>query len=303
MKVYPNLVNYQDYYRKISNKVVDIINIPLIILCGLIILFYILFFSGIGSSTPSSSNPSYMVGSQPNTDGSSFSIFGFLIVIILMFVIFIGGFKYLFKVDIVTELKNIFSSGPDLDIKIETPEHTSKDSKNSNNKNSKQDMNGLKYSNVGSPEVFHISDNKYTYDDARALCKAFDSRLATYDEVEKVYNNGGEWCSYGWSNKGLALFPTQKKTYTKLQERRGHENDCGRPGVNGGFIENKNIKFGANCFGIKPNITKLEQKLMNKYNIYPPTETQKKIDRKSKKYKKDIDNILIMPFNKDKWAY
>ena len=155
-------------------------------------------------------------------------------------------FKYLFGVDVIGELKNIFSSEPELDINLKTED------KDNGKKKSK-----VNYPVAATPEVFHISDNKYTYDDARAVCKAFDSRLATYEEVENAYNNGGEWCSYGWSNKGLALFPTQKETYNKLQERRGHENDCGRP--NGGFKGNKNTKFGVNCFGIKPNITKLEK--------------------------------------------
>ena len=276
MKVSPNLVNYQNYYRKINKKVVDIINIPLIILCGLIILFYILFFSGISTNKSTVSSDPYMVGAQAQQGGSGFSIFGFLIVLVLIFAILIGGFKYIFHIDIVTELKNIFSSEPEIDINIKTQE----DNKSDNNKNK---MNEVHYPKEATSEVFHISDNKYTYDDARAVCKAFDSRLATYKEVEKAYNDGGEWCSYGWSNKGLALFPTQQHTYNKLQERRGHENDCGRPGVNGGFIENKNTKFGANCFGIKPEITKLEQKIMKNYNVYPPSKTQKNIDRKSKK--------------------
>ena len=94
----------------------------------------------------------------------------------------------------------------------------------------------------------------------------------------------------------------KKKTYNKLQERKGHENDCGRPGINGGFIENKHTKFGANCFGIKPKITNLEKKLMKKYKVYPPSETQKKINEKSKKYRKELGNILITPFNKNNWT-
>ena len=60
-------------------------------------------------------------------------------------------------------------------------------------------------------EVFHIPNNKYTYKDAKAVCKAYGARLANYDEVENAYNKGGEWCSYGWSKNQLALFPTQKK--------------------------------------------------------------------------------------------
>jgi hypothetical protein len=31
----------------------------------------------------------------------------------------------------------------------------------------------------------------------------------------------------------MALFPTQKETWDKLQKIKGHEHDCGRPGING----------------------------------------------------------------------
>jgi hypothetical protein len=47
------------------------------------------------------------------------------------------------------------------------------------------------------PEVFNISNNLYTYDDAKSICSAYDASLATYDQIEKSYNGGGEWCSRG----------------------------------------------------------------------------------------------------------
>ena len=37
-------------------------------------------------------------------------------------------------------------------------------------------------------EVFNISNNLYSYQDAKAVCKAMGSRLATYDEIEDAYN-------------------------------------------------------------------------------------------------------------------
>ena len=43
----------------------------------------------------------------------------------------------------------------------------------------------------------------------------------------------------------MALFPTQYEHWEHLQKIKGHENDCGRPGVNGGYIDNPNkIKIG-----------------------------------------------------------
>jgi flagellar basal body-associated protein FliL len=101
-------------------------------------------------------------------------------------------------------------------------------------------------------EVFNISNNLYTYDDAQSICTAYGARLATYDEIETAYNKGAEWCSYGWSDGKMIFFPTQKKTWDKLQKTTDHKNDCGRPGVNGGYIKNPYVRFGVNCYGKKP---------------------------------------------------
>ena len=101
-------------------------------------------------------------------------------------------------------------------------------------------------------EVYNVNNNLYTYDDAQAICKNYGGRLANYDEVENSYNDGGEWCNYGWSSEQMALFPTQKNTWNKLQQTDKHKNDCGRPGINGGYIANPYAKFGVNCYGVKP---------------------------------------------------
>jgi hypothetical protein len=45
----------------------------------------------------------------------------------------------------------------------------------------------------------------YTHDDAKSICSAYDASLATYDQIEKSYNGGGEWCSIGWSADQQAL--------------------------------------------------------------------------------------------------
>ena len=158
--------------------------------------------------------------------------------------------------------------------------------------------------NIAREEVFNVSNNLYTYDEANSVCKALDTRLATYDEVEKSYNDGGEWCSYGWSDGQMALFPTQKKTWDTLQTKGKHKNDCGRPGINGGYFENTNIKFGVNCFGIKPNPNKIELDMMNANsgNVYPKSPEDVAIDEKVKYYKDNADTLLVLnPFNKAKW--
>jgi len=105
----------------------------------------------------------------------------------------------------------------------------------------------------GNNQVFNISNNMYTYDEAQRVCNAFGAKLATYDQIEGAYQNGGEWCNYGWSEGQMAYFPTQKETWSKLQSNTKTQNACGRPGINGGFIKNPYVKFGANCYGVKPD--------------------------------------------------
>jgi hypothetical protein len=154
-------------------------------------------------------------------------------------------------------------------------------------------------------QVFNISNNLYTYDDAQAICKAYDSRLATYDEIEAAYNNGAEWCNYGWSSDQMAFFPTQKKTWDELQQSKKHKNSCGRPGVNGGFFANPNIKFGVNCFGAKPKAKDNDQALMDvrKDRPYPRTEEERKMDELVEHWKTHAqDKLRVSSFNRDKWS-
>jgi hypothetical protein len=155
------------------------------------------------------------------------------------------------------------------------------------------------------PEVFNISNNLYTYDDAQAICRAYDSRLANYDEIESAYQNGAEWCNYGWSADQMAFFPTQKKTWDDLQKSKKHKNSCGRPGVNGGFFKNPNVRFGVNCFGIKPKPNKndLANLKLRKDRPYPRTEEEKELDEKVQLWKQQLhDNLLVSSFNRDKWS-
>ena len=101
-------------------------------------------------------------------------------------------------------------------------------------------------------QVFNVGNNNYTYDAAKAVCNAYGAELANYDQIENSYNNGGEWCNYGWSANQMAFFPTQKNTWNMLQQNNNTQNACGRPGINGGFIANPYVQFGANCYGVKP---------------------------------------------------
>jgi hypothetical protein len=116
-------------------------------------------------------------------------------------------------------------------------------------------VNGPKVPESRTPleEVFYVSNNIFTYDQATAVCKAYGGDLASYSQVEDAYNRGAEWCGYGWTSGGIALFPTQEETWRKLQLEVDPSKRvaCGRPGINGGYFD-PSTKFGVNCFGVRP---------------------------------------------------
>ena len=100
----------------------------------------------------------------------------------------------------------------------------------------------------------------------------------------------------------MALYPTQKKTWKTLQGIQGHENDCGRPGINGGFIDNPNVRFGINCFGYKPKITQEEQELMENTTPFPKTQKELDFEKRVKDWKTKLPDILVAPFNSQQWS-
>ena len=158
---------------------------------------------------------------------------------------------------------------------------------------------------VETNEVFNVSNNLYTYDDAKSVCASYDSRLATYNEIEDAYNKGAEWCNYGWSDGQMAFFPTQKSTWAELQKSPKTQNNCGRPGVNGGYMENPYIRFGVNCFGKKPKPSERDLQSMNanKNIIFPQTEEDALMDKKVKFWKENADKLLSLNgFNRTKWS-
>jgi hypothetical protein len=224
-------------------------------------------------------------GAMPASSGAKLLeviMWGTFIVLLM-----VNGYQYFFNMNIVTSVQDLFSDKPKIDITVQRPDDESETT-----------VPELRYFK----QVFHVPGNEYTYDDAKAVCKAFDARLAAYDEVEKAYNNGAEWCSYGWSADKMALFPTQKKTWDRLQKIKGHENDCGRPGINGGFIANPDVRFGINCYGFKPQITAAEADDMKTAPIYP--KTMKDVERQQRVayWQTKLNDILVSPFNNDVWS-
>jgi hypothetical protein len=155
----------------------------------------------------------------------------------------------------------------------------------------------------GGKEVFNVNRNLYTYEEAAPLCKAMGAELATYEQISRAQKKGADWCNYGWTKGQMAIFPTSKKTWAKLQ--RGppeHRNSCGKPGVNGGFFDNPELRFGVNCFGERP-IKKANDELLNDSDLAgPPTAEQIEFDKKVDKFREQLSNVSVLPWNRKKWS-
>jgi len=103
----------------------------------------------------------------------------------------------------------------------------------------------------------------------------------------------------------MAFFPTQKSTWTKLQQTKKHKNDCGRPGINGGYMKNPHIRFGVNCYGKKPGASDADINRMNakKNASYPKSSEDILLDQKTQFWKDNADKLLkINGFNNNKWS-
>jgi len=220
--------------------------------------------------------------------------------IFLVTYIILDFFKYYFEIDLMEK----FISKDTVDW-LYGKSNTKTEKKDAKKKDDKQSTvtDEKKIDEVGN-EVFHVSNNLYSYDDAQAICTSYGARIATYDELENAYKNGAEWCGYGWSDGQMALFPTQKITWDKLQKTDNHKNNCGRPGVNGGYIHNPYVKFGANCYGKKPVAYTADVNRMNaqKNTLYPKTKKDVISDMKTEYWKQNSDKLVMNGFNNDKWS-
>ena len=262
-----NMYNYLNSY---------ILNPMVFIIILLIVVAYYVFSSSLDSGS----------SGLGNGDDSGSTVMGIIIVAILVVLIIVNAFQYFFSINVTAYIQDLFSPTTKVDIIVDqsTYQPTS--------------VPEIKFKK----QVFNIPGNYYDYDNAKAVCQAYGANLATYDQIEKAYGSGAEWCNYGWSADQLALFPTQKKTYDRLQTIPGHENDCGRTGVNGGYIANPNIKFGINCYGNKPKITSEEDDLMKTATPYPETAKDLAFQKRIDFWKNKVDEILVSPFNYDTWG-
>lgn len=275
-------IKLQHYLTVILEDLEDILVSPKFIF---LILFFIIFYF------------IYVYLSKKETEQVSTSKHVFIVIlfILLIFQSIVVGLYYIYNVNIYKKLG----------VKMKEPP-----TNNSNSTTSNPPANISPYKSSPapipeikeSPQVFNIPNNVYTYTDAKAICQAYGAELANYEQIDQAYNEGSEWCNYGWSDGQMILFPTQMSTFEELQKVKGHEHDCGRPGINGGYISNDKKRFGVNCYGFKPKITKQEEKIMANTSPIPVTKEEVMFEKEVDFWQKRLKDILVSPFNYNTWS-
>jgi len=249
----------------------------------LVVILYLIIFFSLGNKQETNINSD----SSGSNNKFGLGILGIIVIALLIILVAINAFQYFFNINITASLNNLFTNKPEVNIVVEQ-----------DNIQQTPPVPEIKFRK----QVFNIPGNYYSYNDAKTLCTAYNAELATYQQIENAYKNGAEWCNYGWSDGQMALFPTQQQTFNNLQTIQGHEHDCGRPGINGGFIANPNVKFGVNCYGNKPKITQDEEELMKTSSPYPKTMQDIVFQKKVDYWKTKVSEILVSPFNYKMWS-
>lgn len=287
--------SYEYYLVKIFKNT----KVSFIILLIVVISVYVAIFMLVGNN----SNDNSVSGTGKNI---IIAILELVLWVFLIAIIYVNIKNYETReIDFQAKLENLFNTKiTELSVyansdDLSGSETTTNENETTTNENENNNECEASEDNTNK-EVFHIAENKFTYEEAREMCEHYNSRLATYDEIENAYNNGANWCNYGWSEDQMAFFPTQKKVYNDLKKIPGHGNDCGRPGINGGYFENTNIKFGVNCFGIKPDAKDIDQQYMHSINHSPSLsdEELRRANEENNAYK----DYIVAPFNKEKWS-
>ena len=262
------------------------LNPAVFVIIILILIGYFVFFYYLGDNASSEGMMSSSLSSSESTSGLGQTVVGVIVIAVLLVLIVTNALQYFFNISITAYVQNLFTNKPTIDIVVDQSNYQP------------APVPEIRFKK----QVFNIPGNYYNYENAKALCTSYGSSLATYKQIEDAYEKGAEWGNYGWSDGQNAFFPTQQKTFDNLQGISGHEHDLGRPGVNGGYIANPEVRFGVNCYGHKPKMTPEEQELMKTASPYPQTVEDQAFQKRVDFWKTKVDEILVSPFNYSTWS-
>ena len=222
-----------------------------------------------------------------------YSVVEIIIFAIFLGVVFLAGFHYFFGTNLTANLGNLFTK-KQMDITVADISGSNSGSGSGSGSSSGGSSSGGSSSGgfgADKGQVFHVP-GQYDYQNAKALCKAYGAKIANYPQLDNAYQDGAEWCEYGWSDDQMSLYPTQYKTWLQFKNA-GDGSSCGRPGVNGGYNQNPKQLMGVNCFGKKPK---------QNGELPPPPMPQTAVDAKVNYWQSQIPGLKVSPFNYKEWS-
>jgi hypothetical protein len=278
-----------------DGKIDEFINPRMIIIICVVLLTGYFVINALAGGNGTSENDN-----RESTLFANVSILEIFLWAIFIVIVLLNGFQYFFNTNITTEISNLLSTKPQITISQTVPGEPDGVGAGAG----ASDLGGGPSLKMRK-QVFHIPANVYDYENAKALCQAYGAQLANIDQMEEAHKSGAEWCSYGWSDNQMILYPTQKSTWEELQKSTdpAKKNSCGRPGVNGGYMSNASMKVGVNCYGPKPEVNPASSKLMSSIQNY---EAGKMLDplheARVQEMRGKINDIVVAPFNKGAWS-
>jgi hypothetical protein len=101
----------------------------------------------------------------------------------------------------------------------------------------------------------------------------------------------------------MAVYPTQQDTYDTLQLGPGDQKGaCGKPGLNGGYFDNPELKYGVTCIGPKPSQTAHDATSVTSGSTRPLTSQGLAFESKVQQFKEQASTLGVLPFNSGKWT-
>ena len=73
-------------------------------------------------------------------------------------------------------------------------------------------------------------------------------------------------------------------------------------GLNGGYFDNPEMKFGVNCYGNKPPQSEHDEQALMRQGSIPQTVPALEVDKKVQEFREIADSIGVLPFSSNKWS-
>jgi len=150
--------------NKDANNKIEI-NPRLIIILAVVVGLFIIIFSSLGNGKSANSMQTPQISAATPKSSKSGKTLEIILGGVVIVVLIVSGIQYFFNINLTARLQNLFTGEPELDI-------IAKDTEPGGELVPPVPEIKLK------KQIFHIPGNKYTFNNAEALCDAYGARLA-----------------------------------------------------------------------------------------------------------------------------